>query len=156
MQPVRDAFERALADSGEIDAAIATVEAWLDGDPGAVLASAYLGSLNAMKAGAALLPWVKLRHAAIAAELLDRAYERRFGIAPAAGGPHDPPADLVVLLLRGIAYASFPPFLGHGPAARESLEQAARHPAFPMVPEAHRTLALSHLSRLRDAVSPGM
>ncbi len=153
MDRLREAFEHALADNGAIDAAIAVAESCLGGGDD-IVASAYLGSLNAMKAGAATLPWIKLRHANIAAELLDRAYERRNEIGCAPAGGADVPGDLVILLLRGIAYASFPAFLGRGAAARDSLEEAVGNPSFADVPAAYRSLALSHLAEL-DANAGG-
>jgi hypothetical protein len=152
MKDVREAFERALADSRQINAAIAVVQSRLDADADDPVAGAYLGSLNAMKAGAAALPWVKLRHANIAADLLDRAHERRHEVAQ-KGGTDGHPGELVVLLLRGIAYASFPPFLGRAAAARESLEEAVRHPAFAAVPAVYRALACSHLAILHERSS---
>lgn len=148
MKDVREAFERTLADSGRVDEAIAIAESHLARYPGDPVAGAYLGSLNAMKAGAATLPWVKLRHAGIASELLDRAYDLRHGITGVQARPEEPPGELVILLLRGIAYASFPPFLGRGDAARDCLRQARHHAAFAGIPAAYQALALSHLARL--------
>lgn len=151
MKDIREAFERALANTGQIDQVIAIVEACLRRYPGDPVAGAYLGSLNAMKAGAAALPWVKLKHANIASDLLDRAYDQRHEVAGAQAGPDEPQGELIILLLRGIAYASFPPFLGRGAAARDCLEHATRHAAFPDIPAAYRALALLHLARLGAA-----
>lgn len=148
MKEVREAFERALVDGERIDESIAVVSHYLELNAGNPVAAAYLGSLNAMKAGAATLPWVKLRHANIAADLLDRAYQGRIEMPPTDGSSGDYPGELVILLLRGIAYASFPSFLGRSAAARDSLYQAIHHPAFPNVPPAHRALALSQLEKL--------
>ena len=148
MREVREAFERALADTGEIDAAIALAERFPPFGAGDPVAIAYLGSLNAMKAGHATLPWVKLRHANIASEMLDHAHERRF---EPAGQNEGHPAELVILLLRGIAYASFPSFLGRGAAARESLEEAAQHPGFAQIPASYQALVHTHLAALPGA-----
>lgn len=148
MRAVREAFERARTDAGEIDAAIAVVEAFLAANGDRPVAAAYKGSLHAMKAGASLLPWVKLKHADIASGLLDRAHERRFECAAPASADVDHPGLLEILLLRGIAYASFPPFLGCGGAARDSLEEAVGHPAFRSIPATYRALACAHLAVL--------
>ncbi len=148
MKRLSEAFERALADPGAVDTAMEAAQAFLTAHEGHPVATAYLGSLTGMKAGAASLPWVKLAHANAAAALLDAAHERRFEALPAADGDAYP-AALAILLLRGVAFASFPAFLGRGAAALASLEEAARHPDFAGIPEAHRTLALAHLSRLR-------
>lgn len=150
MKELREAFEQALADPGAVDAAIAVARAFLAAHERHPVATAYLGSLTGLKAGAAALPWVKLGHANAAAALLDAAYERRHEIAGAAAGG-EPDGELVILLLRGIAYASFPRFLGRADAARACLLQATRHAAFPEIPPAHRTLALSHLAALDPA-----
>lgn len=145
MKALREAFERARLDPGEIDGAIAEAEAFLATNAGHPVATAYQGSLHAMKAGAAVLPWVKLRHANTASALLDDAHERRLD-AGAAG--HDYPADLEILLLRGVAYASFPAFLGRGADARASLEEAVAHPSFPAIPAHYRALGHAHLAQL--------
>lgn len=148
MNGIREAFERARLDADEIDRALAATEAYLTANAGHPVATAYRGSLHGMKAGAAFLPWVKLRHVEIASALLDEAHARRREAAAAA--PHEAayPADLKILLLRGIAYASFPPFLGRGAAARASLEEAVAHPAFAGIPARYRALAFAHLSLL--------
>lgn len=156
MNDIRQAFEHALVDGERIDEAIAVVARYLELNAGDPVARAYFGSLNAMKAGRAVLPWVKLKHANIAAELLDQAYQGRIEMAPTEGDPGDYPGELVILLLRGIAYASFPPFLGRAAAARDSLYQAVHHPAFPHVPAAHRALALSHLAKLDPGTTAGL
>lgn len=140
MNGIREAFERARTDAGEIDRALAVVEAALAASPGDPVATAYAGSLHAMKAGAAGLPWVKLLHARTATSRLDGAYERRFD------GPAE--AGLEILLLRGIAYASFPAFLGRAEAAADSLAEAVGHPSFAGIAAPYRALAYAHLARL--------
>lgn len=148
MNGIREVFERARLDAGEIDRALAATEAFLAANAGHTVATAYQGSLHGMKAGAAFLPWVKLRHVEIASALLDEAYARRREAAAAPSREAAYPADLEILLLRGIAYASFPPFLGRGAAARASLDEAVAHPAFAGLPARYRALALAHLSLL--------
>lgn len=154
MKELREAFERALAEPGAIDAAIEVAQAFLAAHERHPVAMAYMGSLAGLKAGAATLPWVKLGYANDAAALLDAAYERRHEIAGAATDG-EPEGELVILLLRGIAYANFPPFLGRAEAARECLEQATRHFALCGIPAVYRTLAFSHLAGLhRHALDP--
>lgn len=145
MNGIREAFERARLDAGEIDRALAATETFLAANAGHPVAMAYRGSLHGMKAGAVFLPWVKLRHVEMSSALLDEAYARRREAIPHEAAY---PADLEILLLRGIAYASFPPFLGRGGAARASLDEAVAHPAFAGVPARYRALALAHLSLL--------
>jgi hypothetical protein len=146
MKDVREAFERARTDPAGIDAALAVVEAFLVANGDHVVAEAYQGSLHGMKAGAATLPWVKLRHANVAAALLDAAYQRRFDATAQWDAAW--PGTLEILMLRGVAYASFPSFLGRGEAARASLEEAVRHPAFADIPATYRALARVHLAAL--------
>ena len=110
------------------------------------VAMAYLGGLHAMKAGEAALPWVKMQHVNAASALLDTAYRRRSDPPANAGSPHPP--DLEILLLRGVAYANLPAFLGRAEAARECLEAARGHAAFLTVPSCHRALAYAHLAVL--------
>lgn len=152
-QAVRAAFEGALADPGRVDAAVAVAEAFLAAHAGDPVAMAYLGSLTGMRADAAVLPWVKLRHANAAAALLEAAHARRRDPAPAGAEGDAYPAALVVAMLRGVAYASFPVFLGRSEAARDSLEEAVRHPAFPAIPAPYRALACSHLAVLHARAS---
>lgn len=145
MGSVREAFETARLDAGRLDDAIAVVEAALEAAPACPLVMAYLGALEAMRAGAAVLPWIKMRHAETAATLLDQAYERR--LDPGGQGD-DWPADLEILLLRGVAYASFPPFLGRSDQARHCLEAAWAHKHFASVSARYRALAHAHLAVL--------
>lgn len=146
MKAVREAFEAARLDPGRLDDALELAEAFLAARPGHLVAMAYQGSLHAMKAGAAPLPWDKMRHANHAMALLDEAFEGRLAI-PLADGVDRPP-DLEILLLRGIAYANFPAFLGRARAARLCLEAARTHPGFAAVPVAYRALACAHLAVL--------
>ena len=148
MKDIREAFERARLDPGEIDRALAIADGFLSANREHLVATAYLGSLHGMKAGAAILPWIKLKYAKAASELLDNAYERRFGVAKSACDGDEVPGDLEILLLRGIAYANFPSFLGRGNAARGSLEEAIGHPDFSRVPTTYRALAYAHLAAL--------
>lgn len=156
MKVIREAFERARTDAGEIDRAIAAAEAFLAAHADHPVAMAYQGALHGMKADAVCLPWLKLRHANISASLLDGAYERQnVADAPAAGGvepsgdsEEDLAGDLEILLLRGVTYTNFPPFLGRGTAARYSLEKAVGHPAFSRVSPAVRALTYAHLAVL--------
>jgi hypothetical protein len=146
MKDVREAFEQARVDPGEIDRALVIADSFLATHKDHLVATAYLGSLHGMKAGAAILPWVKLKYSKAASELLDSAYERRFDVAKpkwdAVSG------DLEILLLRGIAYANFPSFLGRRDAARSSLEEAVGHADFSRVPGTYRALAYAHLAAL--------
>ncbi len=144
MNALRDAFEAARLDPARIDPALALAAARLERGPDDPVISAYLGALHAMRAGAATLPWIKMRHANTAISLLDEAFERREG----AGAAADWPADLEILLLRGIAYANFPSFLGQAATARRCLEAARDHPAFAAVPQRYRALACAHLAVL--------
>lgn len=144
MNRLREAFEAARLEPARIDQAMALANERLDQVPDDPLVSAYLGALHAMKAGAAALPWIKLRHANTAVALLDGAFERR----AAAPGSADWPADLEILLLRGIAYANFPAFLGQAATARWCLEAARDHRAFVSVPQRYRALACAHLAVL--------
>lgn len=147
MKELREAFERALADPGAVDGAVTVTRAFLAAHEGHPVAMAYLGSLSGLKADAATLPWIKLRFANEAVAMLEAAYARRheFNGAASLGEPHD---ELVILLLRGIAYASFPGFLGQGDAARDCLEQAIRHTGFSEIPQAYRALTFSRLANL--------
>lgn len=145
MNALRDAFEAARLDPARIDPALTLAAARLDRTPDDPVISAYLGALHAMKAGAATLPWIKLRHANTAIGLLNGAFERR---EAATGAAADWPADLEILLLRGIAYANFPSFLGQAATARRCLEAARDHPAFAAVPQRYRALACAHLAVL--------
>lgn len=147
MRRVREAFERARVSPDEIDRAIDTVMAFLDANEDDPVALAYCGSLHAMKAGASRFPWDKLRNANIATGLLDRAYARRHE-AGAEAKTRDHPADLEILLLRGIAYASFPAFLGRENDARTSLEEAIGHRRFAAVPPVYRALVYAHMAVL--------
>ena len=145
MRSVRDAFEAARLDADLIDGAVLVVEAALRGAPDDPAMLAYLGALKAMKAGRAILPWDKMRHARMAMTLLDQAYERRL-----EAGDHesDWPFDLDILLLRGVAYANFPPFLGQAESARLCLETALVHTHFALLPARHRALVHAHLAVL--------
>src|SRR5690606_26569092 len=58
---LRDAFEAARLGPARIDPALALAAARLERGPDDPVISAYLGALHAMKAGAATLPWIKLR-----------------------------------------------------------------------------------------------
>lgn len=155
MKAVRDAFEAARLGDRDLDDALAVVEAFLAADADHVVAMAYLGALHAMKAGDAALPWIKMKHVNAASTLLDTAHERRFHPLADAASTH--PIDLEILLLRGVAYAHFPVFLGRTETARECLEAARGHAAFLTVPPCYRALAyahlavLSHRSRQEDA-----
>lgn len=148
MKDVREVFERARVDPGEIDRALAITDSFLAANREHPVTTAYLGSLHGMKAGAAILPWVKLKYAKAASELLDSAYERRSGVAKPAHDGNEVSGDLEILLLRGIAYANFPSFLGRGDAARSSLEEAVGHANFSRVPATYRALAYAHLAAL--------
>ncbi|MGE0340453.1 MAG: hypothetical protein AB7O79_11320 [Xanthobacteraceae bacterium] len=146
MHTVRERFEQARTNRAEIDSAIAVVEEFLASHPQNPVALGYLGSLQGMKADTAVLPWVKLRQVNLAVRLLNEAYQRRFEKEPSADEIY--PAELEILLLRGIAFASFPAFLGRGDAARNDLGQAKRHPAFPGIPSRYRALTYAHLAAL--------
>src|SRR5690606_28107111 len=86
VRQVREAFEAARIDDDAIGDAICVVETYLAAHPDHLVATAYLGSLHAMCAGAAHLPWIKLKHAAIASRLLDGAHERWRGGAHRGSG----------------------------------------------------------------------
>lgn len=146
MHAVREAFEMARLDAGAIDRAIGLAEDFLAANADYPVVVAYLGSLRAMKAGASLLPWVKLKHANVASALLESAYVRRFETGAPASQPDAYPGELEIALLRGVAYANFPEFLGKAEAARASLAEAMENPAFPMVPRHYRALAHVHLA----------
>lgn len=145
MKAVRDAFEAARNDDGRIEDAMAVVETFLADAPGHPVAMAYQGGLHALKAAASALPWVKLRHANAAAALLDRAWSEAGRLAADSA---DRPPDLEIQLLRGIAYAHFPPFLGRAELARQCLDAARAHAAFAAVPTLYRGLAHAHLAVL--------
>lgn len=148
MKQLREAFEAARTGRDTVARALAIAETRLAAHPGDLVARAYLGSLHAMQAGAAHLPWVKLKHATLASSLLDEAHRRWFeGAAPQCGDA-DYPGELEILLLRGVAYANFPAFLGKADAARTCLEQAERHPAFATIPASLQALAFAHLAVL--------
>jgi hypothetical protein len=153
MKDVREAFERARLDPGEIDRALTIVDSFLAANRECLVTTAYLGSLHGMKAGAAILPWIKLKYVKVASELLDNAYERRSDAAKLALDGDEVSGDLEILLLRGIAYANFPSFLGHRDAARSSLEEAIGHPGFPRVPATYWALAFAHLAALCRAAA---
>ena len=145
MGPVRDAFEAARLDADLIDGAVLLVEAALKERPDDPAVLAYLGALQAMRAGRAVLPWDKMQHARTAAALLDQAFGRRL---EAADQESDWPLELDILLLRGVAYANFPPFLGRAGPARQCLEAALAHACFPLLPARHRALVHAHLAVL--------
>lgn len=146
MKTVRDVFEAVRLGDGDLDDALAVVEAFLAANADHAVAMAYLGSLHAMKAGQAVLPWVKMKHVNAASALLDAAYRRRSDPLTDAAPTHPP--DLEILLLRGVAYANFPAFLGRAETARECLEAARSHAAFLTVPSCYRALACGHLAVL--------
>lgn len=140
-------FERARVSPDEIDRAIDTTSAFLRANGDDLVVMAYYGSLHAMKAGASRFPWDKLRNANIAMGLLDRAFAHRHEAGEIAN-MRDYPADLEILLLRGIAYASFPAFLGRESDARASLEEAIGHRRFAVVPPVYRALVYAHMAVL--------
>lgn len=148
MKHVRDAFEAARADDDAIGRAIRVAESYLAAHPDHLVATAYLGSLHAMCAGASHLPWIKLKHATTASRLLDGAHERWLQGANRETGDGTYPGELEILLLRGVAYANFPAFLGKSEVARTCLEGAERHPAFAAISAPHRALAYAHLAGL--------
>ena len=148
MKHVREAFEAARADDDAIGGAICVVESYLAAHPDDLVATAYLGSLHAMCAGASHLPWIKLKHATTASRLLDSAHERWFQDVNSQADDGAYPGDLEILLLRGVAYANFPAFLGKSEVARTCLEDARRHPAFAAIPASYRALAYAHLATL--------
>ena len=148
MKQVREAFEAARTGADTIDRAIAVVESYLSAYPDHPVATACLGSLHAMQAGASSLPWVKLKHATTASALLDMAHSRWFEGTAAQCCDADYPGELEILLLRGVAYANFPAFLGKADTARACLQQAERHPAFAMLTARHQALAFAHLAVL--------
>lgn len=145
MRSVREAFEAARLDADLIDGAVLIVEAALRQAPHDPAMLAYLGALQAMNAGRAVLPWDKMRHARMAMTLLDQAYERRLESGEHEGGW---PPDLDILLLRGVAFANFPPFLGRTEPARLCLEAASAHTHFPLLPARYRALVHAHLAVL--------
>lgn len=153
MKEVRAAFERALSSADAVADALGVTEAFLAAHPGHLVATAYEGSLHAMMAGAAQLPWVKLKHANIASVLLDAAHERRREAAAPEPDGAGFRGDLEILLLRGVAYANFPAFLGKAGEARASLREAMEHPAFAAVPAPYQALANSHLATLSHRVA---
>lgn len=148
MKRVREGFEAARTDSGAIDRAISVAESYLAAHPEHVVATAYLGSLYAMKAGASHLPWIKLKHATTAIVLLDDAHQRWLAAGDRECETANHPAGLEILLLRGVAYANFPAFLGKADQAKACLEDAENHPAFADIPASYRALAYTHLAVL--------
>ena len=146
MKAVRDAFEAARLGDRDLDEALAVVETFLAANADHAVAMAYLGGLHAMKAGEAALPWIKMKHVNAASALLDTAHRRRSDPPSDAAQTHPP--DLEILLLRGVAYANFPAFLGRAETARECLETARDHAAFLTVPSHYRALAYAHLAVL--------
>lgn len=156
MKHVREAFEAARASDDAIDQAISVVERYLAEHPDHLVATAYLGSLHAMYAGSSKLPWIKLKHATTASVLLDRAHERRLERTAPETGEEPYPGELEILLLRGVAYANFPAFLGKAEAARTCLEEAWKHPAFGMISAHHQALAFAHLAILCRRAGDGL
>lgn len=155
MKHVREAFDAARTDDNAIDRAISTVEGYLAEHPDHLVATAYLGSLHALYAGAAHFPWIKLKHATIASVMLDRAHERWLAGANPESSEEIYPGELEILLLRGVAYANFPAFLGKTEIARNCLEKAAKHPAFAAIPAPYKALAFAHLAVLCHRTGDG-
>jgi len=145
---VREAFEAARTNNDAIDQAISVVESYLAEHPDHLVATAYLGSLHAMFAGASHFPWIKLKHASTASVMLDSAHERWLAGTNPRSSEELFPGELEILLLRGMAYANFPAFLGKAEVARNCLEEAEKHPAFAAIPASYQALAYAHLTIL--------
>ncbi|MGI6856242.1 hypothetical protein [Mesorhizobium sp. 1B3] len=131
------------------------MESYLAEHPDHLVATAYLGSLHAMYAGASHFPWIKLKHATTASAMLDGAHERWLEGANPESSEEMYPGELEILLLRGVAYANFPAFLGKTGIARNCLEKAEKHPAFAAIPAPYQALAFAHLAVMCNRAGEG-
>lgn len=138
---IRDAFALAETDPDTVNDALAAADAFLVDQPGDPVVMSYRGGLLGMKARDAILPWKKIDYAEQSIAVLDEVFQQRNGTAFA-----DPASKLTILMVRGIAFANFPSFLGRSDDALQALTEATRHPDFTQVKPEDRAVVFAWMS----------
>jgi hypothetical protein len=143
MMEVRSSYDRAARDRGRaVSDALEVVKAYLQKNPGDVVATMYQGSLFTMLAGDSFFPWKKIYYLRKGVDLMDSAMER---LADARSQGRNP--ELEMLLVRGLTNTRIPRVFNRGGLARRDLNRIRDHSCFSGLPENVRAEVLAWIAR---------
>lgn len=134
------ATARERGDSDAIDAALALADAFTEAHPLDGVALTYRGSLGAMRAKSAWLPWKKLSLLNEGMRQMDE------GIVMATRSAAGTSQEIDARMVRGITSARIPRTFGRGGVALGDFRFIVNSPQFPRMQPQHQATALAWLA----------